>query len=226
MLGLALLAFIVGVAIGCYAKDRNWWGRVAPPPSSSAVAASAPSSRARLSATAVSDATPPCSPDLAWVDLDPDDEDAIAGIRRSGAASTATEVSDTLPPCSPDIAWVDLDSDDEAAIAVVRVTPRDRPLWELKGWKYNNQELQGFYEVPGYAIRGVVAHLDSLHPDFYVLNPPSRMRNHPHWACFHKVGDSAFWIHFRPAPENADEGILAVERLLPEMLASNQRRTS
>lgn len=138
------------------------------------------------------------------------------GITSPGTGVPATAGQAVTTTRSPGVVWTDLDPEDREAIEVIRVAPKDRPLWESKGWKQSGQQLLGFYETSGHAVRGLVDRIDSPRPDFYVFDPPPELRQHRHWICFRQVREGVFWIHFRPAPANADEGILTVERLLAD----------
>lgn len=117
---------------------------------------------------------------------------------------------------SSGVVWTDLDPEDREAIEVIRVAPKDHPLWESKGWKQSGNQLLGFYETSQHAVRGLVDRIDSPRPDLFIFDPPPELRQHPHWICFRQVREGVFRIHFSPAPANADEGILTVERLLAD----------
>lgn len=148
-------------------------------------------------------ASPPAS--------DTDDSYDVSG---TGIPATALQAATSTRP--PGVVWTDLDPEDREAIEVIRVAPKDRPIWESKGWKRSGEQLHGFYETSQHAVRGLVDRIDSPRPDFYIFDPPPELRQHPHWVCFRKVRDGVFVIHFSPAPANADEGILTVERLLAD----------
>jgi len=144
---------------------------------------------------------------------------SAAAMRRSAPPETGVSAPARHPAASTrstGVVWMDLDPEDREAIEAIRVAPKDRPFWESKGWTRCGEQLVGFYETSGHAVRGLVDRIDSLHPDFYIFDPPPELRQHPHWICLRQVREGVFRIHFSPAPANADEGILTVERLLAD----------
>lgn len=104
--------------------------------------------------------------------------------------------------------------------ARVAIHPVDRPYWRYKHWKVRGNQLDGFYRTPLGSFEGHIKQFRSHRPEFFIVNPPRQLKSHAHWACFHSRGPNRYWIHFGSAPASPDAGILEVERVLAEALAT------
>jgi len=51
---------------------------------------------------------------------------------------------------------------------------------------------------------------------FFVYNPPKELRNHRFWPDFVSIGHGWFAVSFSCSPENLQEGIEVIERVLRE----------
>lgn len=106
----------------------------------------------------------------------------------------------------------------------MQIVPRDITVWEMQGWTRVRGQLNGHYKAPQGSVAGYIRQPDSPRPQFFIQNPPQALRRHDHWCCFHPAGAGVYSIHFSPAPQHPDQGILAVERVLNEALGGTRRR--
>jgi len=111
----------------------------------------------------------------------------------------------------------------ESAIPTKRtivLRPISRPYWDLTHWREVGDRLVGFYRTPWGSFEGYILHARGKRPQFYLVNPPPELSRHPHRGCFHDTGQNTntYLVHLWPVPENADAGILAIEKVLGEAL--------
>lgn len=104
------------------------------------------------------------------------------------------------------------------------IKPIDRPYWDIQHWQLHGDRLDGFYRTPFGSHQGYVLCAKGPRPQFYIVDPPDCLKHHSHWICFHPAGVGTYSVHLNPAPENADAGILAIEKVLGEALAGKGRR--
>jgi hypothetical protein len=105
----------------------------------------------------------------------------------------------------------------------IAIRPRTAPYWEERGWRLVGTNLVGEYRTPRGTCAGTISKAGSPRPEFFIHNPPAALQEHDHWACFSDVGGGRYSIHFNPHPPFPDAGIVAVERVLAEALASGRR---
>lgn len=112
-------------------------------------------------------------------------------------------------------------------VAPVLIQPPLRGAWQEKGWTrklnagsatysgqyiVNNkllgqkQHFQGRIEVANHEIIPFVA------------DPPTGLSSHPKGPCFSMVSPGWFRVHWHRPPNNVDDAILYVERVLNEVL--------
>jgi hypothetical protein len=90
--------------------------------------------------------------------------------------------------------------------------------WEFSGGK--EPTWHGYYRSKYGSFKGRVENLAD--PKFYIHipHPPSQLRKHQHWICYHEQKErSWYWVHLSPVPRDIDSGILAIERNLNHALA-------
>jgi len=108
-------------------------------------------------------------------------------------------------------------------IVVSAVRPYSRTTgtstyWQDAGWEMRNGHLIGHYQAGGRLFPGSVEVLDShTQPlKYYIYNPPTRILNGQHSACFHYQDDVGgtrkYWIHFSEQPKDIDSGIIQIQR--------------
>jgi hypothetical protein len=106
----------------------------------------------------------------------------------------------------------------------VTLTRIDRPYCDLRHWQRKGDRLVGFYRTRYGSYEGYIKHPEYSRPEFYIVNPPAELWNHPHRHCFRKAEGDHYAIHFYPVPSFPDAGILEVERVLVEALTGQRGR--
>lgn len=88
------------------------------------------------------------------------------------------------------------------------------PLWKQRGWQRRGDEYRGFYRTPYGSYQGkiVVRYIGKI--QFYIFNPPSCIKGHPHEPCFISKGGGKFEVHFSKKAQNISDGIAAIEEIL------------
>jgi hypothetical protein len=107
-------------------------------------------------------------------------------------------------------------------VAAGRNFPNRRPYWKTQGWRLRNGRLTGKYRVGKHSLAGSVHTPLSSQPQFFISPPgqvAEQIKRSAHGACFRERSKGTYWIHIYPAPRDASEGILEVERTLQEVLA-------
>jgi hypothetical protein len=104
--------------------------------------------------------------------------------------------------------------------------PINRPYWDLQHWLRQGDRLVGFYRTPQGSYGGYILHPDLPRPEFFIVRPPKELEQHRHWICFRPIGNETYSVHFNPAPQNPDAGILEVEKVLTEALTGRGRRNA
>ena len=99
------------------------------------------------------------------------------------------------------------------------------PYWQERHWQPHGKRLDGFYRTPLGSFQGYVEDWQSRSPNFYIIDPPKRLRHHSHWACFRSRGNGRYWVHFGRTPSSADGGIIEIEKVLAEALSGSPRRS-
>lgn len=111
--------------------------------------------------------------------------------------------------------------------AEIVVQPPHRGLWDERGWTWEKQNgqrfFQGYYQVyhsrtgerrtwPGRIfVRGRDVSL-------YIAGPPQNLNRHPKWPCFHQEEGRWFRLNWHRAARNVDDAILYMERILDEVI--------
>lgn len=90
----------------------------------------------------------------------------------------------------------------------------------LEGWTYaaGADRYRGYYRTWVGAYRGEILHASSSVPDFYILNPPTKLLSGPHGLCFLQKNRGRFWIHWNTPPDSLDSGIVRVEHSIMEAI--------
>jgi len=144
-------------------------------------------------------------------------------LSRTGASGPQPQASTVMT------AWPPQTSTVSARVGIrtpIVLRPIDRPYWELRHWQLVGDRLVGFYRTPYGSFEGYILHPQRPRPEFYIIHPPEELKEHRHWICFHSIGGDSYSIHFSPAPENPDAGILEVEKVLGEALTGRGRRNA
>ena len=109
----------------------------------------------------------------------------------------------------------------------ILVQPPHRGLWDERGWTWEKQNgqrfFQGYYQAyhsrtgerrtwPGRIfVRGREISL-------YIAGPPQNLNRHPKWPCFHQEEGRWFRLNWHRAARNVDDAILYMERILDEVI--------
>lgn len=101
-----------------------------------------------------------------------------------------------------------------------QVTAQAIPLWQKRQWQKRGRSLYGYFRTPLGAVKGRIDAASSRYPQFFVVKPPKSLKSHSHSACFRHRGNGTYWIHFNGHMSSVDAGIVAVERILAQCLAS------
>jgi hypothetical protein len=108
----------------------------------------------------------------------------------------------------------------------VVVKPKYRPYWQTQDWVVVGDTLVGQYKTPLGSTAGYIENYKSREPLFYVVNPPTQLKRHPHRHCFQSRESrdkGHYWVHFGTKPRNPDSGILEIEKILMEALQLPRR---
>ena len=90
------------------------------------------------------------------------------------------------------------------------------PLWQEKNWTRKGKRLIGYYRTKYGAYKGEIIESYRGAYQFYILNPPSCLSRHSHFACFIPKQRGVYEVHFYTKAKTPDEGILAIEKILVE----------
>lgn len=90
------------------------------------------------------------------------------------------------------------------------------PYWREQGWQESPSAFKGFYRTPCGEFRGEIKKGFGHNHEYYIVNPPSELRRHPHWVCFLHRGNGRYLLHFSRRPKDVDSGIMAMERMIRE----------
>lgn len=107
---------------------------------------------------------------------------------------------------------------------------RAKPYHEVRGWIRTGDLLTGYYEIqatPQSVMRwaGSIRVSPSGIAELFIHSPPSWLKQHPKWICFHARGQGRFWVHFyEEDATNIDASILRLERILKEAYDAHYRK--
>jgi hypothetical protein len=95
-----------------------------------------------------------------------------------------------------------------------------------QGWKVSISTTPavwyGWYRTKGGSYKGKVT--ASTPPQFYIQKPPQGLKTkHSHSACFTKLDDDWYSVHFRIMPKDLDSGVIKLERILYEAYLLTQK---
>ena len=103
----------------------------------------------------------------------------------------------------------------------VAVGPDRRPLWEVRGWRRKGRQMVGAFRTPRGSIAGFITVDRAGRPrEYYLINPPESLLNGPKEACFRPRRNGTYWVHFSHPPQELDGGIVAIETLIRDALAT------
>lgn len=100
-----------------------------------------------------------------------------------------------------------------------RIPKPTRYYWQERGWKRDGHVLTGEYRTDYGNVLGTISFEPTVGFRFYVHNPPKELRIHPYWPDFTLVGGDLYLLHFATDPKDIDSGIVAIEKLLNEVLS-------
>jgi hypothetical protein len=107
------------------------------------------------------------------------------------------------------------------------IRPERRGVWKEQGWRQTRQGSQeiydGFFQVMNRHTRQTLRYNGRIiaeRGDFrtYIADPPTGIKNHPKGPCFFAETPPWFHLHWHHAPENVDEAILYMEKILAEVI--------
>lgn len=92
------------------------------------------------------------------------------------------------------------------------------PGWHDHGWALNGDRYTGEYTAhqrrwQGYAVSPAKRNQVGDY-DFYILNPPGSVKNHP---CWHSAGRGWYWVNFHTPPRDLLSGIKFIEDFLTQV---------
>ena len=86
-----------------------------------------------------------------------------------------------------------------------------------RDWCPHAEGYQGLYKTARGSWWGE-AKIEDGELRFFIHKPPKELFSGPHAQCFRHIGSDWWWIHFSKKPSDANDGVLAIERLLAETL--------
>ncbi len=98
------------------------------------------------------------------------------------------------------------------------------PLWKERKWNKAGNTYNGFYRTQYGSYKGKIIERYQGLIQFYIFNPPKCLAQHSHFACFIPKEGKKYEIHFSTMAKTADEGILAIEKILTEAHQLLQKR--
>ena len=90
------------------------------------------------------------------------------------------------------------------------------PLWQEKSWVQKRNKLTGYYRTKYGAYQGEIIEPYKGSFQFFIFDPPPCLSRHSHFACFIPKQRGVYEVHFSTKAKTADEGILAIEKILVE----------
>jgi len=90
------------------------------------------------------------------------------------------------------------------------------PMWKKRGWHRDGRTYLGYFRTRYGVYKGIILERFIGYTQFFIFNPPKCLKYHSHSICFFYKGDNKYEVHFTPKPKCADEGIMAIERVLTE----------
>jgi len=88
------------------------------------------------------------------------------------------------------------------------------PLWMRRGWQRKGDDYRGFYRTQYGSYQGKIVYRYAGKVQFFIINPPACLKDHPHAPCFISKGGGKFEVHFEEKSKTIDDGILAIEQIL------------
>ena len=110
----------------------------------------------------------------------------------------------------------------------VRVIGKDKEYtyWQENGWRKIGNEYKGFFQTKYGKWRGVIIENYFKNHSFYIVTPPTILREGSHWSCFTHKGNGLYSIHFSHKPKDISSGILTVEQLIAESFENARKEGS
>lgn len=105
-----------------------------------------------------------------------------------------------------------------AARTALRVERDRRPLWQVRGWRREGHRLIGAYRTPRGSFLGEIDVVNKGRPHFFIKNPPAGLLKGGHSACFRKRGGGVYFVHMGVQSPEIDAGIVAIEKLIAQVL--------
>lgn len=100
----------------------------------------------------------------------------------------------------------------------IKVSVAQEPSWQEKGWRHRRGKLQGRYTLRGTQHwNGKVEDPFDDEPQFFIQNPPAKLLDGDHGACFWRKHRNLFYVHFAKQPKSLIDGIIQIEHCLKEV---------
>ncbi|MEW6686069.1 MAG: hypothetical protein AB1393_07685 [Candidatus Edwardsbacteria bacterium] len=100
------------------------------------------------------------------------------------------------------------------------------PYWMRSGWIQTKEGYKGWYRTKFGRWKGLIQRDYGDSYSFYIFDPPSELKESPHWACFSHKGNGKYHVHFQQKPDSIGDGIITIEKLITEAFTINNNRES
>lgn len=92
------------------------------------------------------------------------------------------------------------------------------PYWKENGWKKIDMTYCGYYKTRYDNWEGSIKENFFNNHSYFIFDPPEKVLDGSHGACFRSKGHGAYLIHFSQSPQNISEGIIAIEMLIAKSI--------
>ncbi|MBI5806285.1 hypothetical protein HZA73_09585 [candidate division TA06 bacterium] len=98
------------------------------------------------------------------------------------------------------------------------------PYWMKAGWFQTNDGYNGWYRTKYGSWKGYIHRDYQDSYSYFIIDPPSEVKNGSHGACFSHRGNGKYQVHFSVKPTDIGDGILTVERLISESFGQKNHK--
>jgi hypothetical protein len=102
---------------------------------------------------------------------------------------------------------------------LVEIRRNTIPFYEERGWRLDGDVLKGHYRTKKRSVAGAIENPFTKGSKYYIVNPPKQLLQGPHGACFTKMRDNEYSVHFSTRPKDVNTGIRTIEHLILEVLS-------